>query len=97
MNLEHFYDMPPGTIGDDATQGYVYRNLMRLAPTFAEDDLVAKHLANYKTAYQLALDCNLPGEEREKHKKTAKQEGFFLAARIANRVLNAPVLPIPWV
>lgn len=55
------YALPPDPLLRGDSPG-VYRALVSLSSTVT-DELLAVHLANYRTAYQLALDRNQPGDE----------------------------------
>ena len=57
------------------------------------DELVSIYRANYVTAYQLALDCNLPGPVREEYRSTARLAGFFLRSRLGHILGDSPFLP----
>jgi hypothetical protein len=60
----------------------MYRLLVGRAQHFLSDSLVVVSLANYREHWQLALDCNLPGDVRDGEKSLAITYGAILGNRI---------------
>lgn len=68
----------------------MYRRLVAAAQPFAVGGQVSVLLANYKTASQLALDCNLPQAERNDHKIQAINHGCALGSLLTDLTRVSP-------
>ena len=67
--------------------------LLALASEWQHDETAAIHSANYRTAAQLALDGNLPGDVRREYITERNLSAWMLASRLLH--LTRAVNPLP--